>query len=191
MFATFDHVTATRIAPGTNGSFVIEVAPNDTEVCFDYTINIDSLAFVDANGNEITTDPILEKAYNANIAESATVDEKAANELARIDGITADVKLSDLKSHILVSNDGTNYSALGANLSMTGEHHITGCKDIADNTALSRTVYWKWNFEGTGDAAAKTRYDEIDTAAGRYAASNLLKLKFKYTITATQVQPEK
>lgn len=188
MFKKFEHVTQDRIAPGTNGSFAIEVKPNDTEVCFNYAINIDSLTFVDNSGTPLADSTVLEAAYNAELPANATAEQIAANELARIDGITANVTLADLKSHILVSNDGTNYSALGANLNMTGAYHISGCS--ASSTALTRTVYWKWDFEGTGTDTQKTRYDEIDTAAGRYAADNVLKLKFQYTITATQVQPE-
>ena len=190
MFKTFEHVTATRIAPGTNGSFDIQVIPNDTEVCFNYAINIDSLTFVDGSGNAISDNTVLEAAYNANLPANATQAEIDANELARIDGISSNVTLADLKTHILVSNDGENYSALGANLNMTGEHHIASCADVGDNTALTRTIYWKWDFEGTGTDTQKARYDAIDTAAGRYANDNVLKLKFQYTITATQVQPE-
>lgn len=35
-------VTDAKIAPGTDGSFAIEVAPNGTEVAFDYTITVDT-----------------------------------------------------------------------------------------------------------------------------------------------------
>ena len=192
MFATFQHVTPSRIAPGTNGSFDIEVKPNDTEVCFDYTINIDSLEFVGSDGKTAIADTtVLEKAYNANLAETAEAADKAANELARIDGITEDVKLSDLKNHILVSSDGTTYKPLGTNLNMTGAYHINDCADKNNTTDLKRTIYWKWDFEGTGTDTEKARYDQIDTAAGRYANDNVLKLKFQYTITATQVKPVK
>ena len=43
---TYSHVVTNKIAPGTSGTFDIAVNPNDTEVCFNYTIKIDNVQFL-------------------------------------------------------------------------------------------------------------------------------------------------
>ena len=177
MFAKFNHVTETTIAPGTSGSFDIEVIPGNTEVCFDYNIDITSLTFVGADGKT----PLDDNTTILEASEAAT---------AGIDGVTSDIKLSDLKSHIIISN-GTVSGPIGTDLAMDGEYHITGCADKQASQVLKRTVSWNWEYEGTGTEEAKKAYDVIDTAAGRYAAEHDLKLKFEYTITATQKTPVK
>lgn len=170
---TYTHITANKIAPGSSGTFDITVAPGNTETCFNYVIKIDSFEFVDENGDVLPTSTVLE-------AASATT--------AAIDGVISDVTIADLRSHIVVT-DVDSSTALNTNSTVNGAWHINGCADASSND-LSKTISWAWAYEGTGDAAAQAAYDVVDTAAGRYvAAGNTLRLKFNYTITATQVAP--
>lgn len=167
---TYTHITAGKIAPGASGSFDITVDPGDTETCFQYVIKIDSFEFVNDAGTVLPTTTVL---------EAATAD------TAAIDGVTSDVTIADLRDHIVVKDGNT---VLNTNSTITEQWHIDGC--TSSTTATSKTISWAWAYEGTGNDAAKAAYDVVDTAAGRYvAAGNTLKLKFNYTITATQIAP--
>jgi hypothetical protein len=171
---TYTHIAAGNIAPGASGTFDITVNPGATETCFDYVIKIDSFEFVDENGDVLATSTPLESTTDAT---------------ATMDGVTSNVTIADLRSHIVVTDEDGHRLTTGSE-STTGAWHISSCANYAANQDLTKTISWAWAYEGTGDDAAKARYDAVDTAAGRYvAAGNTLKLKFNYTITAKQIAP--
>ena len=161
---TYSHVVTGKIAPGTTGTFDVTVNPGDTEVCFNYTMKIDSVQFLNGSDAVLPDD----------------------TEIA--DGIT----LADVKSHIKFTNaagtDVTNGAVTSGTFDLTS--HNTAPAANASNTDGKETFTWTWPYEGTATEAAEiAAYDAIDTAAGEYATANGLKMKVNYTVTAVQVQP--
>ena len=171
----YNHVVDTKIAPGTEGTFNITVVPNNTEVCFNYTIKIDSVEFY--NGSTLLTN-------------SQVLDDNGTPTDA-----TDDITLGDFISHIKFYDNN--------NVDITdGSHVISGTYNLTDHTANStalpgtvtgtNTVTWKWPYQlTTGTDEEKAEYDRIDTAAGKYADSTNgnFKMKVNYTATAVQVNP--
>lgn len=171
----YNHVVDTKIAPGTEGTFDITVVPNNTEVCFNYTIKIDSVEFY--NGTTKLEDTAL-------LFGSETTEDTSD-----------DVTLAQFRSHIKFYDSN--------NVDITdGSHVISGTYNLADHTANNtsapgtvtgtNTVTWKWPYQlTTGTDTEKAEYDRIDTAAGKYADSTNgnFKMKVNYTATAVQVDP--
>ncbi len=163
---TYTHVVEGKIAPGTTGTFDVTVNPNDTEVCFDYTMKIDSVQFLDGQDNVL--------------ADTTTL----------ADGVT----LADFRSHIKFTNEAGTDVTNGAATSGTFDlsNHNSGTASNAADTTGKETFTWTWPYNGTAtEADAIAAYDKIDTAAGEYAAANGLKMKVNYTVTAVQVEPNK
>ena len=178
----YSHVVDGKIAPGTTGTFDITVVPNNTEVCFDYTIKIDSIEFY--NGETLMTDN---------------------DELA--DGVT----LGQFKSHIILTDehgvDITNGSnTIKGTFDLTNHTTAGSVNTPGTLTDGVNTVRWTWAYELTTTGATeeqKAAYDAIDTAAGKFAAGthtktvdneetqvpNDFKIKVNYTATAVQVNP--
>lgn len=159
----YSHVVTQKIAPGTEGTFDVTVNPNNTEVCFDYTIKIDSVQFL-------------------NDADAVLPDSTV------LDGT---ITLGQLRSHIRFTNEAGTDVTEGALTSGTFDltTHNTG---TAANTDGTETFKWTWPYNTTAsETEAISAYDAIDTAAGKYASANGLKMKVNYTVTAVQVQPAK
>lgn len=57
-FTGSEHVAANTLAPGSEGSFVIELDYSNVEVSFKYEISIESSSLLDSNGNEIEINDI-------------------------------------------------------------------------------------------------------------------------------------
>lgn len=169
---TYTHITDTKIAPGSSGTFDITVNPGTTETCFNYVIKIESFEFVGADGK---------------VLDPTTVLEAKTAETAEIDGVKAldkDITVVDLRNHIVVTDEDGHTLATGSEAT-TGAWHINACADKKSNDT-SKTISWAWAYQDTTD----DEYDVVDTAAGRYvAAGNTLRLKFNYKITATQIAP--
>lgn len=165
----YSHVVDGKIAPGTTGTFDITVVPSTTEVCFNYTIKIDSVQFL--NGETVLPD-------------STVLKERTAEE-------GGNITLGMFRSHIVFKDSANNDITDGTNV-ISGTYDLGGTHNSTTGAALTgtNTVTWTWAYEqGTG--AAATTYDEIDTAAGEYAAKtgNDFKMKVNYTATAVQVEP--
>lgn len=161
---TYSHVVDTKIAPGTTGTFDVTVNPGNTEVCFDYTMKIDSVQFLDGQDNVLEDNTVL------------------AN------GIT----LAQLRSHIRFTNekdvDVTEGAVTTGTFDLT-DHEGTPAGPAA-KTDGTETFTWTWPYSITdADANVVAAYDAIDTAAGEYANTNGLKMKVNYTVTAVQVNP--
>lgn len=160
----YSHVVEGKIAPGTTGTFTVTPVPADTEVCFNYTIKIDSIDFM--NGTSDTP-----------LADSTVLD--------------GSITLANLRSHIVFTSgnidltDGTNSISGTYNLG-DGANSGSGTHNNSTGAALanaSHTITWTWAFSGSGN------YDEVDTAAGKYADANGLRMKVNYSATAVQVEP--
>lgn len=179
---SYTHVTDGTIAPGTNGTFVVEVIPGNTEVCFDYTIKIDSIKFLNTAGDEVTT---IRTADAENNVTAVTASELKSH-------ITFTCGSQDLKTTPVITGtytlSGDNEN--GTTGSFTPNTTADGASVNATTKAVSRTIAWNWAYQkAEGTDAEKATWDEIDTAAGEYANANGLKLEIKYTVTATQVEP--
>lgn len=168
---TYNHVVTGKVAPGTTGTFDISVVPNDTEVCFKYEITVDKLTFLDKNGNELSDDTVLEA---------------ADADTAAIDGVTTDIKVSDLRSHIKLTYGNANTPITIGTTKIEGTYDLGTHNTAPATNSDVTTITWAWAYSEAGD----TNYDVVDTAAGRYAAANGLSFKVDYTVVATQVQPE-
>ena len=167
----YNHVVDTKIAPGTEGTFDVTVVPNDTEVCFNYTIKIDSVEFYNGTTKLEDTDLL----FGSDTTEDTS----------------DDVTLGQFRSHIKFYNGTTDIT--------NGTNVISGTYDLKNHTANNtsapgtapgkETVTWKWLYNPTTGEDAE--YDRIDTAAGRYAESTNgnFKMKVNYTATAVQVDP--
>lgn len=185
---SYSHVVEGKIAPGTDGSFDVTVNPGSSEVCFNYTIKIDSVQFIDPNGNVL--------------ADTTTLSNNGTPE-----DTSDDVTLGQLRSHIRFTynntdlTDGTNVISGSYGLSGTN-HNSTTNAGFSDSSNGVYTISWAWPYELTGDgvtAEQKAAYNKIDTAAGEYSNANAvtannvttngLRLKVNYTATAVQVQP--
>lgn len=155
------HVVTGKIAPGSKGTFSVAPVPNDTEVCFNYTITITDAYLVDSTGTKVTS----------------------------ISGLPSGTSLSDFYSHLIVKNNGTTLTIGGANpTEVTGTYNL-GSHNSTTGAALdgTSTFDWEWKFSDTNDA----NYDAIDTAVGQAVAAGTVQgLKFDYTITAVQVDPQ-
>ncbi len=168
----YSHVVDGKIAPGTSGTFDVTVDPGSTEVCFDYSIEITDVEFL--NGSSDTP-----------LADSTVLKERSAAE-------GGNITLGMLKSHIVFTdesnNDVTNGTAITGRYDLNGTtHNSTTGAAATDGTV---TVTWTWAYALTsGTDAQKAEYDAIDTAAGEYADANGLRMKVNYTATATQVNP--
>ena len=57
-FEGSEHVAANTLAPGSEGSFIIELDYSNVEVSFKYEISIDSSNILDSEGNPLTTNDI-------------------------------------------------------------------------------------------------------------------------------------
>lgn len=57
-FAGSEHVAANKLAPGSEGSFVMELDYSNVEVSFKYEISIDSSNITDSDGNTIEVNDI-------------------------------------------------------------------------------------------------------------------------------------
>ena len=156
---TYSHVVPERIAPGMTGTFDITVVPNDTEVCFNYEIKIDSVQFL-GDGDTVLPDSTV------------------------LDGT---ITLADFRSHITFK-DSSNTDLTNGTNTIHGTFDL-GTHNTAPATSTGvNTVTWSWPYNTT-DTANMAAYDAIDTAAGKYAAAHTFKMKVNYTVTATQVQP--
>lgn len=191
---TYDHVVEGKIAPGTSGTFSVTAKPNDTEVCFTYTIVLDKLDFIDPDGNILPDSTILDDKGNEDSSD--------------------DITLGQFRSHIKFTNesgddvtpgrtteDGVETNVAGAvtngsyHLSANNDKH-TGATGSLDNNDGVDEFTWTWLYNNSEDP----NYDEVDTAAGKYSAENAktveeeeingLRMKVTYTATATQVSPE-
>ncbi|MBR4260582.1 MAG: hypothetical protein IKQ33_01320 [Clostridia bacterium] len=188
---SYSHVATGKIAPGTSGTLTITPTPNNTEVCFDYSITIDSIDLLD--GETVLTDSTV---------------------LA--DGIT----VAQVKEHIILKNGNTVINGpITGTYDLTGTNHNTApgtspstvtvtwewpYEDATKRSELDAAQQAYDNAVAGGQdttellstlnakKAALAAYDAIDTAAGKYANSNAngLKLKINYTATATQVEPQ-
>ena len=161
---TYSHVVTGKMAPGTTGTFDVTVNPGNTEVCFDYTMKIDNIQFL--NGQNVLIPDETEIA----------------------DGIT----IADLKSHITFTNednvDVTKGAVTSGTFDLTG--HNTTSAAPADDKDGTETFTWTWPYStDSADANVVAAYDAIDTAAGEYANANGLQMKVNYTVTAVQVKP--
>ena len=203
---TFNHVVEGKIAPGTSGQITVTPVPNDTEVCFDYTISNVSIDLLDNAGNALDDSTPL------------------------VDGVT----VGQVKSHITVTSNNTNL--LAANATVGGTWNLTNENATPLTGSGTVLVWnWPYEGEGLANAisdaqnavndaqnaynlvqneqttsdlataqdalnAAQTNmanYDKIDTAAGKYSSANAvqngvngLRLRVNYTATATQVEPQ-
>lgn len=173
---TASHVVDGKIAPGTDGTFGVTVKPSSSEVCFNYSIQITGIDFIAPDNSVLPLSTVLDNNGTTNDA-------------------TDDIKLSDLKSHIMIKDtnaSGTDLTS-GANVisgtyDLTGNSHNGSAYSTATNT--TKTIYWTWPFELTdaqakanveakaghsGEATAeeiaaeKAAYNKIDTAAGEYS----------------------
>lgn len=177
---SYSHVVTGKIAPGTSGTFTVTPVPGDTEVCFNYTIKIDSVQFLAPD------DSVL--------PDTTTLDNNGTPEVT-----TDDITLADLRSHIRFTNAaGTDVTdgALTSGTYNLGSHNST--TGAALNPTGAQTFTWNWPYELTTAGATeeeKAAYDKIDTAAGKYsdehatATVNGLRMKVNYTATAVQVDP--
>lgn len=169
---SYSHVVTGKIAPGTSGTFTVTPDPGDTEVCFTYTITMDGIQFLGANDAVLPDSTVIDDNGTANDA-------------------TDDITLADLKGHIHITNasnvDVTNGTSTSGTYDLGSHNSTTG----AALDSASQTFTWSWPYElTTGTDAEKAAYDKIDTAAGKYANTNGLKMKVNYTATAVQVQPQ-
>ena len=130
-------VVSGRVAPGTDGSFAVEVSRGDTEVEFTYSVSI----------SDVENCPANLKFYS---------DSNCTIPLPEVDRV---------------------YTLLGDKK-----------MGLTDN-AETMIVYWKWAYEGTGDAAAKEIYNASDSDAGNKATASVAAatMSFKVNCTATQV----
>lgn len=124
-------VTAGKIAPGTDGSFTIEIDATDSEVALDYIIAFSN---------------IINKPKNLSFYSDEAFNTKIEN---------------------LVDYSGLNGS-IG--------------NDEKDKKTDTKTIYWKWPYEGNDGAN-----DSDDTSSGKTAGE----MTFTITVTGTQQEPSK
>ena len=168
---SYNHVADTKIAPGTDGSFEIQVNANSTETCFNYVLTVTDVQLVD--GNTVLND-------EDELVDGVTVSQ-----------VLSHIAIKDGSGNLLGQGNAANFTTLTGTYDLTGGTH-NGTSGAFDNTTGTQTIQWVWPYQlETGTNEAKAAYDKIDTAAGKYAAEtgHDLKLKISYSITATQINP--
>ena len=169
---SYNHVADTKIAPGTDGSFEIQVNANSTETCFNYVLTVTDVQLVDGS-NVLDDDDVL--------VDNVTVGE-----------VLSHIAIKDGSGNLLGQGNAANFTTLTGTYDLTGTKHNNTASAAFDNTTGKQTIQWVWPYQSeTGSDAEKAAYDKIDTAAGKYAAEtgHDLKLKISYSITATQINP--
>ena len=175
---SYTHVSTGKIAPGTSGTFTVEVVPGTTEVCFDYTITKKAFKLVKVEGG---TETEVTGCLNGESGPTA------ADVLSHISLTCGDVdfKTNPIKGRYELNGHTTN----NVTTSGTIVDNSIAVGDVA-RTGGVYTFTWNWPYQlNDGTNEAKAAYDAIDTAAGEYAATHDLRLKVEYEMTAVQTEP--
>ena len=162
---TRSHIVTGNIAPGTKGSFDIEILPNDTEVCIAYQIAIDGVSYTNNAGSSLAAIEHL-KFFTAD-------DYTAAHEIA-LDGTVN----SGMTGYIDLTDHNTKPTTQNSN-KVTKRIFWVWPYDRAEasNYTAYNTIL---TTETTGDA-----YDDVDTAVGEGIES----MTITYSLRAWQVDP--
>ncbi|MBR1654304.1 MAG: hypothetical protein IJ690_05080 [Clostridia bacterium] len=171
---TYNHVVNTKIAPGTKGSFEVEISGlADTEVCVAYQVTLDSVTFTP--GSSISHLKFFKEAsYENEIVPNGT----SGSNIAFAGTI-------DLDDH-----EGTPAN------NAANDVNTVGAKGTVTDGKLTKTIYWVWpydydeannitayqgNIEATPEA-----YDATDTAVGEGGVTSM---SLAFTVKAWQVDP--
>ncbi len=171
---TYSHVVTGEIAPGTSGSFDVEINPGNTQVCIAYQISLKNAQYEGSNGTV------------ANIKHLKFFSDAAHTKEVKIDGTVN----PDLTGTIDLST------------SATATTPATTHND-SHNGTVKETIYWVWPYDyaeasamkqSGGETAVYTaeelganaeEYDAEDTKVGQ----NITAMTVTYDIRAWQVDP--
>lgn len=169
---TYQHVVDGKIAPGTSGSFEVNInGLAQTEVCVGYSVTLDGVTNQPAHLKFFS-----DSTYTHEITPGGTGDTNVA--------FSGTIDL-DTHNTTPANNAKTDVNTVGASGTVT-------------NGTLTKTIYWVWPYDREAannitaysailaNETTNEAYDANDTTDGR--AANEMTLNF--TVKAWQVQPE-
>lgn len=172
---TYNHVVNTKIAPGTKGSFEVEISGlADTEVCVAYQVTLDGVTFTPATGTISHLKFFKDASFNEEIVPGGASSTNIA--------FAGTIDLDD-------------HEATPANSAKTDANTV-GAAGTVEGGKLKKTIYWVWpydyaeannitayqgNIEATPEA-----YDAADTAVGEGGVTSM---SLAFTVKAWQVDP--
>ena len=186
----YKHVVDDKIAPGTQGSFDVEIELGNTEVCVAYEVILNNITF--KQGDAAATDTIKHLRFfrtNTNGVYSDEIAIPATGSSTMV--LSGEIEL-----------DGTNHNT--APLNAVNETTQTA-KDVTitkenGKTYVRKTIYWVWPYDkddATAKYGASVASDVIESDAGAYdaadtavGAGSVTSMEIGFTVKAWQVAPD-
>lgn len=126
-------VVVNKMAPGTEGSFEVKVEPNDTEVGFDYVVDIKTMAnkptnlyfTINDNPTKYTTKEELGKALSGHVDASSTTKSAITNTVHWYWEYETDSKIDGASGSTVADNDQIDTADGQSAKTMTIEYTVT------------------------------------------------------------------